>query len=133
MRRRRATAKVRPVAHEHREQVEVVRWLRAAKILHFAVPNGARTSMSVARKLKAEGMVSGVPDLFILDAPPNAPGKVGVALEMKRTKGGTVSPEQRDWMAQLAIRGWETKVCHGAAEALTWLAVLGYRVPRSSP
>lgn len=108
----------------------MVRYLRAAGIVHCAVPNGARTSMSVARRLKAEGMVAGAPDLLIFDRPPNAPGNVGVAIEMKRPDAGKPRAEQLEWQERLAARGWVSLVCYGADEALRELARLGFRVPR---
>ncbi len=114
---------------EHAEQVEVVRWLRAARICFAAIPNGARTSISVARRLKAEGLEAGAPDLLIFDAPPTAPDLRGVALEMKAPDAGKPSPEQLAWQEKLAARGWKTLVCYGAAEAFEALGKLGYRVP----
>ncbi len=106
-----------------------MRWLRAADILHCAIPNGARTSMTMAKRLKAEGMSAGAPDLLIFDAPPAAPEFIGAALELKHPGGRKPSEEQQDWLIALAARGWMTRVCYGAAEALRWLAELGYRVP----
>lgn len=114
---------------EHAEQVEVVRWLRAANIFHCAIPNGARTSIGAARKLKAEGLVSGAPDLLIFDPPPNLPGRIGTALEMKREKGSYCSPAQREYLEEMRQRGWAIIVGKGAVHALQQLAAFGYRVP----
>lgn len=118
--------------HEHHEQVILVQWLRRTGILFAAIPNGARTSLSVAKRLKAEGLSAGMPDLLIFDVPE---GKtfIGVAIELKRADGkGRASPEQMEWLAQLSARGWCALVCHGAADALMRLSELGYRVPGSS-
>jgi hypothetical protein len=115
---------------EHAETADVVRWLRAAGIMFAAIPNGARTSISVAKRLKAEGMVSGAPDLLIFDPPPAYPQYVGSALEMKRVKGGNATPEQRAFHAALVARRWLVIVGKGAAAALAALAQAGYRVPR---
>lgn len=114
---------------EHDAQAEVVKWLRAANVLFCAVPNGARTSMGVARRLKAEGLQKGAPDLLIFDPPQTRTGSCGVAVEMKAPDGNKPTPMQLDWQTQLAARGWVTLVCYGAAEALGELARLGYRVP----
>lgn len=129
---------------EHDAQAEVVRWLRAAGILFCAIPNGARTSMGVARKLKAEGLQKGAPDLLIFDPPPRSVqittvdrvngtigmrSFVGLALEMKAPNGAKPRPEQIEWADALKNRGWVTLTCYGAAEALRELAALGYRVP----
>lgn len=79
------------VPTEHDEQVAFVKWFRLQypPIRIFAIPNGIRSSFSQARKAKAEGMQSGVPDLFI--------PQYNLWVEMKRTKGSTTSPEQKDW------------------------------------
>ena len=58
-------------ATEHDEQVAVFEWAELmaerypALNLLYAVPNGARTSMSVAKRLKAEGLRRGVPDICL--------------------------------------------------------------------
>jgi hypothetical protein len=127
---RKRKSRVRPQQHEHAEQVEVVRWLRAADITFCASANAAKRSAALAAMLKAAGMQAGFPDLMIFDAPPLAPEFIGVAIEMKRADGkGRVSDEQQGWLIALAARGWKTKVCHGAADALRFLSSLGYRVP----
>ena len=43
---------------EHSEQVGFVNWFRAKypKVLIFAIPNGEKRSISVATRLKAEGV-----------------------------------------------------------------------------
>ncbi|TRZ48221.1 hypothetical protein D4S03_10160 [bacterium] len=51
---------------------------------------------------------------------------VGTAIEMKRTSGGRVSPEQKWWMDQLRLRGWCAMVCYGAGNAIEELEKLGY-------
>ena len=80
---------------EHEEQRELVRWFRQTwpGVRIFAIPNGGARSPATAGRLKAEGVSSGVPDLFI-------PAWC-LWVEMKRTKGGSVSPEQKDWIAYL--------------------------------
>mgnify|MGYP001562933909 CR=1 FL=1 len=50
---------------EHEEQAAFCRWLDAKGIGYFAVPNGARVRPAQAKKLKAEGMTAGAPDLVI--------------------------------------------------------------------
>ncbi len=115
---------------EHDAQAIVVAWLRRAGILFCSVPNGARTSWTVAKRLKAEGLVAGAPDLLIFDPPPVNMDRRGVALEMKAPDGAKPSPEQLEWQARLTARGWVALVCYGHADALGELARLGYRVPR---
>lgn len=76
---------------EHDEQVMFVQWFRLQfpHIRIMAVPNGVRTSIRQAIKAKREGMSAGFPDLFI--------PQLNVYIEMKRRKGGVLSPEQKDW------------------------------------
>lgn len=74
--------------------------------------------MSVAKKLKAEGVKPGVPDLFV--------PHWRLWIEMKRTKGGRLSAEQKDWIEYLECIGYSVIVANGATEAsrkvLEWLA-----------
>jgi hypothetical protein len=86
---------------EHEEQREVVRWFRQTwpGVRIFAIPNGGHRSMATAVRLKAEGVASGVPDLFI--------PAWRLWVEMKRSKGGSLSPEQKDWIAYLeSVKYW---------------------------
>jgi hypothetical protein len=96
---------------EHEEQRELVRWFRQTwpGIRIFAIPNGGHRSMATACRLKAEGVASGVPDLFV--------PAWGLWIEMKRVKGGTVSAEQKDWINYLEEVGYCVRVCKGAEAA----------------
>lgn len=96
---------------EHEEQVGFVNWFRGnfPGILIFAVPNGGKRAMSVARQLKAEGVVPGVPDLCI--------PAWGLWVEMKRTKGGKLSDDQMAMMAYLESIGQKVIVGLGATDA----------------
>lgn len=106
---------------EHDEQSALISWAdwqcqrkyRELSTHLFAVPNGARTSMSVAKRLKREGMRSGVPDLFLAVA---RGGYHGLFLEMKSRKG-VVSKEQKTWIGRLAAAGYFVVVCRGFEEA----------------
>lgn len=50
-------------------QVACVNWFRAAyphlRMLLFAIPNGGKRSIATAARMKKEGVVSGVSDLFL--------------------------------------------------------------------
>lgn len=106
---------------EHAEQVTLVRWFDATypnlKGRIFAIPNGGSRHKVEAMRLKMEGVRAGVPDLFL---PVATGGKHGLFIEMKRTKGGTISPEQKDWLAHLNEQGYRAEVCKGfeAAKAV---------------
>ena len=96
---------------EHEEQREFVQWFRREYpgVRIFAVPNGEQRSPSVACRLKTEGVMRGVPDLFV--------PAWGLWIEMKRTKGGVVSVEQADWIEYLQGLGYAAVVCRGCDEA----------------
>ena len=112
-----------PVPTEAQEQVAFVHYLRARKIKHFRVPSETYTkSWAQKAKNKALGVVRGVPDLFILT--PNGL----IAIEMKRVKGGTTSPEQKEWIAALNDAGQPDIVAQGAEEAI---AIVERHIPQT--
>lgn len=106
------------VPTEHDEQKAVVRWFDlqypALRGRLAAVPNGGQRHPAVAAKLKAEGVRKGFPDMMLLKP---ANGYFGLLIELKRAKGGSVSPEQKDWLQWLGEQGFMTAVCKGADEA----------------
>jgi hypothetical protein len=97
---------------EHEEQRAFVRWFKQTHpgVRIFAIPNGGVRSITTATRLKAEGVSSGVPDLFI--------PAWHLWVEMKRTKGGVVSDEQKDWLRYLESVGYSTFVCRGCDHAI---------------
>jgi len=99
------------VTSEHDEQVGFVIWFRSRfpGVLILAVPNGGKRHPGTARKLKAEGVVPGVPDLFVPEW--------SLWVEMKRAKGGRLSPDQRQVIAYLEGIGHSVIVGHGAEDA----------------
>lgn len=96
---------------EHEEQRELVRWFRQSwpDVRIFAIPNGGARSKATAARLKAEGVSSGVPDLFV--------PAWRLWVEMKRSKGGSLSPEQKDWIKYLESVGFCCIVGKGADDA----------------
>ncbi len=82
----------------------------------FAIPNGGSRHKVEAMRLKMEGVRAGVPDLFL---PVAAGGKHGLFIEMKREKGGRLSPEQKDWLTFLRAQGYEAQCCAGYFEAMS--------------
>ena len=96
---------------EHDEQVGFVNWFRTRfpKVLIFAIPNGGKRSIGAGKKFKAEGVVAGVPDLFI--------PAWDVWVEMKRKTGGRLSPEQKGMIRYLEGIGQKVIVGKGAADA----------------
>jgi hypothetical protein len=96
---------------EHEEQRELVRWFRLTfpGVLIFAIPNGGARSLATAGRLKAEGVLAGVPDLFV--------PAWRLWIEMKRAKGGVVSPEQKRMLKALESVGYCALVCRGCEDA----------------
>lgn len=114
-----------PYPTEHQEQTALFAWIETMEHTcpdlksAFAIPNGGHRHIVVAGKLKAEGVRRGVPDVFI---PIPANNKHGLWLEMKRTKGGSVSTDQRWWLLYLNANGYEVVVAKG------WVQAAGYIV-----
>ena len=96
---------------ESEEQIGVVAWFEASfpGVRIFHIPNGGHRAMSVARKMKSEGVKPGVPDLYV--------PAWRVWIEMKRAKGGRLSPEQKDWIEYLEGIGDTVIVGNGARDA----------------
>lgn len=105
---------------EHEEQVALMRlvemhlgrWPELGML--YAIPNGSERNVIVGRKLKAEGVKKGVPDLCL---PVPRGGHHGLYVELKRQKGGQVSAEQKAWISALRGQGYRAEVCKGATEA----------------
>ena len=82
--------------------------------LLYHIPNGGKRGKLEAMRLRLEGVCPGVPDLML----PTPRGQHhGLFVEMKRTKGGSVSKEQKDWIAYLQAQGYQAIVCRGFEEA----------------
>jgi hypothetical protein len=109
--------------------------------------NGMRATEGSAVKHRKAGAKKGIPDLFLpvpiwricLKESPVKSGFLssllrfiatltklpiptieiycGLYIELKRSKGGTVSPEQKIWMSLLRQQGYQVVVCKGAAAA----------------
>jgi hypothetical protein len=97
---------------EHRLQRDCVLWFRLRHprlaLRLFAIPNGGRRDAVTGARLKAEGVVAGVADLFL--AVPRG-GCGGLFVEMKAA-GGRLSAAQRAWSADVAAGGdYRYRVC----------------------
>ena len=105
------------IRSEHMEQVRLVNMLRNfyPKVLFFAVPNGGLRNKLEAKRLKDEGVLSGVADLVIPEA---HGGYNGLFVELKRVKGGSQSKSQKDFEKAVLERGYQYVLCKGAAVAL---------------
>jgi len=103
---------------EYAEQVALMMWAASSKIPELkwlvAIPNGEYRNKATAGKLKAMGVRAGMPDLFLAIARHPYPG---LWIELKKLKGGKVSPDQVIWLEHLERQGYKTYVCYGWIEA----------------
>lgn len=70
------------------------------------------------RRAKAEGVKAGVPDLCL---PVPRGSNHGAYIEMKRRKGGRITPDQAKWMEQLRQQGYAVACCNGWEYAAKFL------------
>lgn len=128
--RRRRQPKPGEPPYEEVEQRALAEYLDLCGLRWCHVPNGGDRHGAVAGKLKSEGVKTGVPDVLIFTRPDIA-GVRGVAIELKRRKGGKTSAEQLEWLADLRAEGWMCKVCVGWEDAAHWLGVTFGWSPRT--
>ena len=104
---------------ESAEQKAFFRWWhlmqtnRWRNVVCFAVPNGGARDAITGARLKQEGVLAGVPDIFLARS---ACGRHGMFIEMK-TKRGRVSERQRDLFPLLEAAGYAVVVARGWKEA----------------
>lgn len=109
----------KPKSSEHDEQVKLFQIAQEHVQLAnmFAIPNGGLRSKATAGRLKAEGVRSGVPDIFL---PVASRGYHGCFLEMK-VGYNKPTDNQEQWMEALTNAGYYCIVCWSAEEALNKL------------
>lgn len=121
----------RRIPTEHQEQSAVCQWLNAHRILYAAIANGSHLAGSPKQRaiqmarLKREGLRPGMPDIFLISAPPGHP-EARCWVEMKRSKGGRLSLAQAERHEVLRKHGDIVIVAHGAGEAIDALQQLGF-------
>lgn len=98
-----AAARKLSATAEHRLQVACVSWFRLQfprlALRLFAIPNGGFRSKTTAARLRDEGVLSGVADLFLAE-PRSCWG--GLFIEMKTTaRGSDLSQMQRTWASDI--------------------------------
>jgi hypothetical protein len=82
--------------------------------LMFHIGNERKCSWITGKRLKAEGVRPGIPDIFL--PVPNGDFH-GMFIEMKSIKG-SLSIIQGIWMDALVKQGYWVVVCHGAERAI---------------
>ena len=111
--------------HEHDEQVAVVQWWRQqypkfAGLL-FASANGLYLGGTPRQRavrwalFEKSGGRAGVADLFLALS---SRGFHGLWIEMKATKGGRLSQDQKDFLGDMASQGYMAVCCKGADSAI---------------
>ena len=100
---------------EHQLQVQCITWFKLVynNKLIFAIPNGGNRNIGTAIKLKKEGVLAGVPDLFVAEPTKHY---AGLFIEMKNGKKGKVSDSQKIIMPQLSLRGYRVEVVRSFEE-----------------
>ena len=101
---------------EHSIQSRVVQFVRTfyPDVVIFSVPNGADVSANNRLRLSREGLLPGIPDLFILE---KRKGFNGLLIEFKTATGKT-SKEQKDLIIKLANRGFLVYVARSHITAI---------------
>lgn len=105
-----------PVPTESVEQQTLFRWAKLFEPVHpelklmYHVPNEGKRSYAAGRRLVAEGLKSGVPDICL---PVARGGYHGLYIELKRLRGGKLTEDQRDWLDALNDEGYMTTMCKG--------------------
>lgn len=121
--------KLLAVPSEHEECRWLIEWAATQRFngwklseILVHVPNGAfhgadrKAGAVVARKLREQGLLPGAFD-YILPVPILRLGCPGLWLEMKRTRGGIVSEEQKKFAARMVQLGWRCEIAKGWVEA----------------
>ena len=105
--------------YEHTMQVKVVQYVRTfyPEVLILSIPNGAGTTAHNRLALYAEGLLPGVPDLFIPEA---RKGFHGLWIEMK-IKEGVESPAQKRVRYNLEQNGY---LCYVARSEQTAIDII---------
>ncbi len=113
---------------EHSQQSAVFCWAALPEVQKqypqlkwmFAIPNGFYSTPGQKMKMKAEGLRSGVPDIFLpvlaysYDKMHNY---FGLFIEMKRVDKGMASYAQDEYISYLRSQGYKVEVCYGFDEA----------------
>jgi len=105
---------------ESEEQIALFEWAKFNKYKYpelkamYHIPNGGNRNIVTAKRLKAEGVKSGVPDICL---PVPKSNYHGLYIELKRIKGGKVSGNQIEWLKMLNANGYYATTCYGWLEA----------------
>jgi len=114
--------KINPYPKEEDEQMALATYLDTRHFLWCHVPNEGMFKPAYMQKRSRLGVKKGIPDVLIFD--PIYSDEVGglryfgMAIELKRQKGGVATLEQGHWLYQLEDKGWKVFLAHGKKEAV---------------
>jgi len=94
-------------------QQAVARYLDYQNIMWCHVANERKTTKQAGARLKKKGVKSGVPDCLIFN---HSKSFTGLALELK-IKPNKPTENQKKWLLELAVIGWEVNVAYSFDEA----------------
>ena len=110
--------------NEHKLQVAFVNWFRMQynqySGLMWATPNGGMRNVKVATKLKREGVLSGVADLFLAVPRYADDGEIlmdtpGLFIELK-IKGNYQNENQKRFQKDVEKQSYRYEVCYSLDE-----------------
>ena len=108
---------------EHQIQKAITQYLNLLGLCWWAVPNGGRRNIGTAKKLKAEGVKSGVPDITLIHK-----GRY-YGIEVKKPKTdtpkGSLSKVQKDRIAQIEASGGVVGLAYSVADVEKLLEIWG--------
>jgi VRR-NUC domain-containing protein len=128
--------RAKPRELERRYQVALIKWVSEVKDAYpvldllYAVPNGGYRNIYFARKLKAEGVRAGVPDLCL---PAARRGYHGLYIEMK-SEEGVATKEQKAFLRGVLEESYCAVIAEGvdqAREVLAWHIGISDHEPES--
>ena len=117
------------VPKEDEEQMAFVQWCRLNNLIvhHSGNEIGGSTRAVKVRaiKMKKMGTSKGFPDLLVFIPVYGITKRIDCyqmcAIEMKRKKGSTTSPEQKQWLKVLEMAGIPSAICKGADAAIEFV------------
>lgn len=106
-------------AEESKALMQYMR-LRRLRFTHIKNETGRSVRGKHVRNWRAvwaamDGVSAGFPDFLVIV------NNRLLAIELKRAKGGQLSPKQKEWIEDLKACGIDAKVCKGAEEAIKFI------------
>lgn len=117
------------VLKEDEEQMAFVQWCRLNNIIvhHSGNEIGGSTRAVKVRaiKMKKMGTSKGFPDLLVFIPVYGVTKRIDCyqmcAIEMKRVRGSSTTPEQKEWLKVLELAGIPCAICKGAEAATQFI------------